>query len=106
MEPYRAFIADTLLNLLNSHRISSPKFLHWFSKLCKCFLVSFPLVLLVQREITNLGFLPPFSWCCLFHWICLGSSILLKKIPPTEEELKDKEDQGLYAIYLDIFLCN
>jgi hypothetical protein len=51
------------------------------------FLVSFPLVLLVQREITNLGFLPRFSWCSLFHRICLVE-FLLPRNPPTEEELR------------------
>jgi maltose/moltooligosaccharide transporter len=53
------------------------------------FPIPFPLVLLVQLEIANLGFASFFSVCSIgsVWW----SSYTTKEIPPTEEELKDKE---------------
>jgi hypothetical protein len=47
------------LNLLNSLQVSSSKFLHWFWANFVCFTIPFPLVLLVQLEITN-GFFASF----------------------------------------------
>jgi maltose/moltooligosaccharide transporter len=61
--------------------------------------IPFPLVLLVQLEIANLGFASFFSVCSIgsVWW----SSYTTKEIPPTEEELKKikKEPLGLYTIY-------
>jgi hypothetical protein len=62
-----------------AYRISSSKFLHWFEQtLCNvpCF---FSVSFVGTTGNYQLGFLPPFSWCCLFHWICLVEFSTTKK---------------------------
>jgi hypothetical protein len=81
MEPYRAFIADTLKPAQQPTGFQAQSF-HWFwANFGKCFTIPFPLVLLVQLEITNLGFASFFSQCSLFHRICLVEFLYYQRNP-------------------------
>jgi maltose/moltooligosaccharide transporter len=86
MEPYRAFIADTLKPAQQPTGFQAQSFFTGFGQtsLANSFSVSF---LLVQLGNCQLGFCLVFSRCSLFHRICLVSSYTTKE-PPTEEELK------------------
>jgi maltose/moltooligosaccharide transporter len=103
MEPYRAFIADTL-NLLNSLQVFKLKVLHWFwANFGKCFTIPFPLVLLVQLEITNLV-LPRFFLVQFVPSDLFGGVLILPRDPPTEEELRKIEAMGFLHHLLIYFL--